>query len=68
MAGLQVFRSLDIAVREGFQIYDRVRDGYLVRKMTSGGWAMAIVIMRPNAQLQELPDSAHLDWGKPPSY
>ncbi len=43
VAGLLVFESLADALRAGFQIYDRIQDGYLVRTRTPTGWAMAIV-------------------------
>jgi hypothetical protein len=46
MSGLVVFNSLPEAIRAGFQIYDRTRDGYLVRRRTPGGWAMAVVNCR----------------------
>ena len=41
--GLLVFRTLADAVHNGFEVYDRTRDGYLVRTLTDGGWALAIV-------------------------
>jgi hypothetical protein len=43
MAGLVVFSTLAEAIRMGFEIYDRTTDGYIVRKQTNGGWALAIV-------------------------
>ena len=43
MAGLMVFRSVEEAIRAGFEVYDRTSDGYLVRTRTARGWAMAIV-------------------------
>lgn len=43
MAGLTVFTSLAEALRAGFQIYDRTKEGYLVRTLTANGWAMALV-------------------------
>ncbi|HXP93984.1 MAG TPA: hypothetical protein VN905_10990 [Candidatus Binatia bacterium] len=46
MAGILVFRSLVDAINAGFQIFDRTRDGYLVRARTVNGWAMALVIIR----------------------
>jgi hypothetical protein len=43
MVGIMVFESVSAALRAGFQIYDRTPDGYLVRKRTVNGWAMALV-------------------------
>ncbi|HLI96205.1 MAG TPA: hypothetical protein VKT72_08970 [Candidatus Baltobacteraceae bacterium] len=43
MNGLKVFRNLRDAINAGYQVYDRMADGYLVRTRTSGGWALAIV-------------------------
>jgi hypothetical protein len=43
MAGLMVFSSLADALRAGFEMYDHTQDGYLVRKWTAQGWAMALV-------------------------
>jgi len=43
MAGVVVFSSVAEALRAGFQIYDHTQDGYLVRKLTTYGWAMALV-------------------------
>jgi len=37
-----IFKSMSEAVSSGFQFFDRTKEGYLVRKMTSGGWALAI--------------------------
>lgn len=42
-SGLSVFRSLPEALRAGYQVYDRMATGYLVRTHTAGGWALAIV-------------------------
>ena len=41
--GVLVFRSLEDAVRNGFQVYDRASDYLLVRAPTSAGWAFALV-------------------------
>lgn len=45
--GVLIFNSLADAIREGWQIYDRLRDadgGYLVRKKQANDlWAMALV-------------------------
>jgi hypothetical protein len=42
MQGVLVFKSLAEAIRAGFHVYDRTRDGYLVRMRTTGGWAFAL--------------------------
>jgi len=41
--GLLVFASVADALRAGYMVYDKIEDGYLVRTMTAGGWALAIV-------------------------
>ncbi len=46
--GLVVFRSLSEAARNGFEVYDRTSDGYLVRTRTDAGWAFAIVDIASN--------------------
>jgi len=43
MQGLQVFLTLDEAIRNGFTVYDRTPTGYIVRAKTSNGWALALV-------------------------
>lgn len=43
MAGLRIYDTLSAAVREGFTIYDRTTDGYIVRGRTERGWALAFV-------------------------
>lgn len=42
MQGILFFKSMGEALSSGFQFFDRTKDGYLVRKMTSRGWALAI--------------------------
>ena len=42
MQGITIFKSIAEAESSGFQYFDRTKDGYLVRKMTSRGWALAI--------------------------
>jgi hypothetical protein len=46
MPGLVTFDSLAVAIREGFQVFDRTPTGYVVRKHTFAGWAMALVEVR----------------------
>jgi hypothetical protein len=43
MQGVLVFRNLDEAEQSGFLFYDRQGNMTLVRKMTSRGWALALV-------------------------
>ena len=40
--GILVFNSLADAVRNGFQPYEKTGDGYLVRRHTAAGLALAI--------------------------
>jgi hypothetical protein len=41
--GIVVFHSVDEAIKQGFQIYDKTARGYVARIMTARGWAMALV-------------------------
>jgi hypothetical protein len=41
--GLMVFSSVADAVRAGYRVYDRTRDGYIVRTNINGRWALAVV-------------------------
>ena len=45
MSGVTVFKTLAEALREGFEVYDKTSTGYLVRKRTAAGWAMALVVL-----------------------
>jgi hypothetical protein len=49
MRGILTFNSLAEAIRAGFQVYDRTPEGYVVRTKTSGGWALALVVLRRDA-------------------
>jgi len=42
MQGILVFKSIGEAFESGFQYFDRTKEGYLVRKMTPLGWALAL--------------------------
>ncbi len=46
MAGIVVFKTLAEAVRMGFQIYDRMPNGYVVQRQTESGFAFALVVER----------------------
>ncbi len=41
-----VFHSVADAVNAGFEIYDRTKNGYLVRTKAVGGCAVAFVVLR----------------------
>ena len=41
--GLLVFRNLAEAVRNGFQPFEKIAEGYLVQTCTDAGWAFALV-------------------------
>lgn len=42
MQGIMIFKSMGEAFASGFQYFDRTPEGYLVRKLTPQGWALAI--------------------------
>jgi len=45
MQGVMTFTSLTAALRAGFQVYDKYKDGkILVRINTAQGWQQAIVL------------------------
>jgi hypothetical protein len=46
MQGILVFNTLAEAVASGFEVFDRTADGYLVRKRTDRGWAIALARQR----------------------
>lgn len=45
MSGVVVFKTLAEALRAGFEVYDKTNTGYLVRKRTENGYAMALVVL-----------------------
>ena len=46
--GVLIFSSLADAIRLGYQIYDKTKDGYLLRTKNSDGlWAMALCQIKP---------------------
>ena len=47
MNGIRVFDSLEKAQAEGFAVFDRVPDGYLVRKDIGAHFALALVKLKP---------------------
>ena len=46
MNGIRVFDSLEKAQAEGFVVFDRIPDGYLVRKDVGSQFALALVKLR----------------------
>ncbi len=46
MQGILIFDTLAEAVASGFEVFDRTQDGYLVRKRTDRGWAIALARQR----------------------
>lgn len=46
MPGMIVFKSLAEAIRQGYEIYDRTPNGYLVRTKTARGFALAFVDLK----------------------
>jgi hypothetical protein len=42
MNGIVVYDSVAAALRDGYHIYDRNSDGYILRIQTARGWAMAL--------------------------
>jgi len=43
MSGIRVFKSVEEAQAAGFSVYERIPDGYLVRKTSGASFALAIV-------------------------
>jgi len=43
MQGIRVFESLEQARREGYVLFDKIADGYLVRRDQGGRFALAVV-------------------------
>jgi len=46
MAGMMVFKTVEEALKCGYQVWDRTATGYLVRTRTPNGWALALVELR----------------------
>ena len=46
--GILTFRSLADALRAGYEIFDKIEDGYLVRTRTDRGWALAVACVTCN--------------------
>jgi hypothetical protein len=53
MSGIVTFTSLAAALKAGYQIYDRTQTGYIVRVMTSAGWALALVTCKNESSRTE---------------
>ncbi len=43
MSGIRVFSSLEAAQAAGFTVFERIPDGYLVRKDSGVNFALAVV-------------------------
>ena len=43
MQGIRIFASLDEARRQGFTVFEKVEDGYIVRRDEGGKFALALV-------------------------
>ncbi|HLJ84457.1 MAG TPA: hypothetical protein VKT51_09825 [Candidatus Eremiobacteraceae bacterium] len=43
MQGIRIFTSLDEARREGFAIFEKTDEGYLMRRDEGGRFALALV-------------------------
>ena len=43
MQGIRIFTSLDEARREGFAIFEKTEEGYLMRRDEGGRFALALV-------------------------
>lgn len=56
MPGLEVFRALSDALKQGFDVYDRIPNGYLVRKSTPSGFQLAIVDLKRETRMIADPD------------
>ncbi len=46
MTGIKVFATLDEALKAGFVMFDRIPEGYLVRKDQGNNYALAIVKLK----------------------
>jgi hypothetical protein len=50
MTGIKVFSSLEEAQKAGFVVFDRIAEGYLVRKDQGDTFALAIVKLKNSAK------------------
>jgi len=46
VTGIKVFATLEEALKAGFVLFDRIPDGYLVRKDQGNNFALAIVKLK----------------------
>jgi hypothetical protein len=46
---VRIYRALGDALRDGYQVYDRTHEGYVVRRrnVVNGAWEMAEVKISP---------------------
>ena len=69
MSGIRVFKTLEHAQSEGFVIFDRIPDGYLVRKTTGTQFALAIVkLEKPVADVGDATPSGSARDREPANY
>jgi hypothetical protein len=47
MTGIKVFSTVEEALQAGFVVFDRIPEGYLVRKDLGHNFALAIVKLKP---------------------
>jgi hypothetical protein len=47
--GIRVYRFLNEAIKDGFQVYDRTESGYLVRRRNADRWELALVELHVDA-------------------
>jgi hypothetical protein len=50
MTGIKVFTSLEEALKAGFIMFDRIPEGYLVRKDLGRNFALAIVKLKASSK------------------
>lgn len=59
---MKVFESLAEALRQGYQVYDRVPAGYLVRTQIEGQWAFALVLLSGETDERDARPFASVRW------
>jgi len=57
MKGIRVFSSVDEAQAAGFTIFERIPEGYLVRKDTGANFALAVVKIKKEAPTEKKHDN-----------
>ncbi|MDQ6779624.1 MAG: hypothetical protein M3Z37_00510 [Candidatus Eremiobacteraeota bacterium] len=49
-SGIRIFKSVEEAQAAGFAVFERIPDGYLVRKTSGNTFALAIVKLTPTIE------------------